>query len=123
MNESVKMHAKRCALQGIITSFIKMRNSDMATSKNIIPHVSLSTLIADKLRPSFPYKLAIYLTIQKSKLDLIKEFIHVFNIYKYNDSEHYKSQKASFCTLMRCISNYRHKYSISKVSITFPISL
>lgn len=71
MNESVKMHAKRCALQGIITSFIKMRNSDMATSKNIIPHVSLSTLIADKLRPSFPYKFAIYLTIQKSKLDLI----------------------------------------------------
>lgn len=48
---------------------------------------------------------------------------HVFNIYKYNDIEHYKSQKASFCTLMRCISNYRHKYSISKVSITFPISL
>lgn len=29
MNESVKMHAKRCELQGIITSFIKMRNSDM----------------------------------------------------------------------------------------------
>lgn len=53
----------------------------------------------------------------------IKEFIHVFNIYKYNDSEHYKSQKASFCTLMRCISNYWRKYSISKVSITFPISL
>lgn len=77
MNESVKMHAKRCALQGIITSFIKTRNSDMATSKNIIPHISLSTLIADKLRPSFPYKFAIYLTIEKSKLDLSK------NLYMY----------------------------------------